>query len=197
MAKHFLQCGDYLPTTRFKRFHDFLNHYEDGKLNAFEDRPVSSIYKIGNILSHEIIVGKHKDYYNFGDLEQIVDDFLNNVKSKFKPSGSAIIKWSKYNWKNPTSTSWIQCSYFDYSILDNGWLQDDVFNDFIFFSLTEDILNRVINFGMSRRSWRFNKTVFLNLKISNENSTLTIRDGSIYFQARVEDQEKYSSDELM
>lgn len=43
------------------------------------------------------------------------------------------------------------------------------FNVFIFFSLKEDILKCVINNGMSRSSLRFNKFVYLSLKILGEN----------------------------
>lgn len=78
-------------TTRFKRFHDFLKDYEDGKRKLFEDRRID-IYNLGNILSHKITVGKHKDYYNFEDSEQVVEDFLNNSKIKLKPSVRFIIK---------------------------------------------------------------------------------------------------------
>ena len=78
-------------TTRLKRFHDFLKDYEDGKWKLFEDRRID-IYNLGNILSHKITVGKRKDYYNFEDSEQIVEDFLNNGKIKLKPSVRFIIK---------------------------------------------------------------------------------------------------------
>ena len=32
------------------------------------------------------------DYYDFHNSEEVVEDFLNNVRSKFKPSGPVLIK---------------------------------------------------------------------------------------------------------
>ena len=38
------------------------------------------------------------------------------------------------------------------------------FNDYIFYSLRENILKRVIVNGMSGNSWRFRRFIYLNLK---------------------------------
>ena len=42
------------------------------------------------------------------------------------------------------------------------------FNDFIFSNLKEEILERVVDNGMSGSSWRFNKFIYFNLKILKE-----------------------------
>ena len=34
---------------------------------------------IGNLTSYEILAQKHKEWYNFENSEELVDDFLKNV----------------------------------------------------------------------------------------------------------------------
>ena len=86
-----LRCGDFLSTESFKVKHDFLKHYNDGQKITLEEKPLE-IIKTGNIMSYEISVSKYHDYYNFGDVEQVVDDFLRNVRSRFKPKDEALLK---------------------------------------------------------------------------------------------------------
>ena len=42
----------------------------------------------------EITVNKYGEYYDFTNSEEVVDDFLKNVRSRFKPSGLKLIKCS-------------------------------------------------------------------------------------------------------
>ena len=82
-----LRCGDFLSTENFKVKHDFLKHYHDGENIPFEDKPLE-IVRTNNITKYEVSVNKHSEYYyNFEDAEQVADDFLRNVCSKFKPRG--------------------------------------------------------------------------------------------------------------
>ena len=52
----------------------------------FEDKLVD-VEKTANLLKFEITVNKHGDYYDFENSEEVVDDFLKDVHSRFKPSG--------------------------------------------------------------------------------------------------------------
>ena len=79
-----LRCGDFLSTENFKVKHDFLKHYADGDSVPFEDKPIE-IAKTRKITKYEISVNKHADYYDFGNTQQVVDDFLRNVCSKLRP----------------------------------------------------------------------------------------------------------------
>ena len=45
-------------------------------------------------LKFEITVNKHGEYYDFEKSEEVVNDFLKNVCSRFKPSGLKLIKCS-------------------------------------------------------------------------------------------------------
>ena len=148
-----------------------MKHYSDGKLNPFEDKPID-IKNFGNITTYEITAGRHGDYYKFEDLKQVGNDFLNKVRSKFRPSGSVIIECVFSNES-------LQLAMFQNSvpILDIRYWSTETYkanfsNDCMFFSLREDILRRVINNGMSESSSQFNKLVYLNLKIMGENRAI-------------------------
>ena len=57
-------------------------------------------------------------------------------------------------------------------IINTRWWITDVykakcFNDFVFYGLRHNILNKVIVNGMSGSSWRFHEFVMLNVKILN------------------------------
>ena len=47
--------------------------------------------KTSQILKYEISVKKFSDYHEFHNSE-VVEDFLNNVQYKFKPSGTVLIE---------------------------------------------------------------------------------------------------------
>ena len=94
-----------------------------------------------------------------------VDDFLRNVKHKFK-AGSK--KWIKRSFTIEN----IQKSLYQglQPILNTRYwttpTHDGVyFNDFIFFGLKQDILSRVIINGMSGSSWHFKQFISLAAKI--------------------------------
>ena len=86
-----LRCGDFLSTENFKVKHDFLKHCADGDSVPFEDKLVE-IVKTRNRTKYEISVNKHADYYDFGNEQQVVDDFLRNVRSKFRPRSDVLLK---------------------------------------------------------------------------------------------------------
>ena len=120
----------------------------------YEDKPVD-VEKMANLLTFEITINKHGDYYDFENSEEVVDDFLYNVRSRFKLSG---LKFNKCSFviKN------IQQSAFENlrPILNTRYWTTDVykaayFNDFVFYGLRQNILNKVIVNGMPGSSWKF------------------------------------------
>ena len=78
-----------MTTSEFKIKHDFLKH-DEGYNNLFEDKP-ADVEKNANLLKFEITVKKHGDYYDFENSKEVVDDFLKNVLSQFKPFGLKLI----------------------------------------------------------------------------------------------------------
>ena len=118
-------------------------------------------------MKFEITVNKHGDYSDFEDSEEVVHDFLKNVRSRFKPSGLKFIKCS-FVIEN------IQQSAFENlrPILNTRYWTTDVykatyFNDFVFYGLTQNILSKVIVHDMSGSSWKFRRFVMISLKVLN------------------------------
>ena len=86
-----VRCDEFLTTDKHKAVHNFLNRYENDTSIPFEKKPVD-ILKFPALTIYSIEYGKYKDFYNFYNSRDCVDDFLRNVKYRFK-SGSK--KWIK------------------------------------------------------------------------------------------------------
>ena len=67
-------CDVFLTTSDYKKKHDFLNHYNEGKDDLFENKRID-IEKTTNLLKFEITVNKHGEYYDFEKSEEVVNDF--------------------------------------------------------------------------------------------------------------------------
>ena len=161
-----LRYGDFLSTENFKVKHDFLKYYADGDGEPFEDKPIE-IVKTRNITKYEISVNKHANYYDFGNAQQVADDLLRNVRSKFRPRSDVLLKCG-FLIEN------IHLSLHENSIpilSTRYWstepYQTRYFNDYIFYSLRENILKRVIVNGTSGSFWGLRRFVYLHLKISD------------------------------
>ena len=158
-----LRCDDFLTASNFKIKHDFLKHYDERNKDLFEDKPID-IEKAANLLKFAITVNKHGEYYNFENCEEVVDDFLKNVCSRFKSSGLKLVKCS-FVIENIQQSAFENLS----PITNTRWQTTDVykatnFNDFVYYGLKQNILSKVIINGMSGSSWRF---VMISLKILN------------------------------
>ena len=85
------KCNEFIPTLKYKKTHDFLKHYKDGKVITFEEKPVT-VVEIGNsIKKYEIKFSDHSDFYDFFNSEKLVDDFLTTVRRKIKRSNEYFI----------------------------------------------------------------------------------------------------------
>ena len=116
----------------------------------------------------EISIMKYDEYYNFFNSEEVVDDFLRNVRSNVKPSVLKYIKWtfvieniqaSAVENSAPISNSWFWSSTEVYKGV--------YFNDFISNGLRHNILNKVINNGMTGSSSWFHRFITLIVKVLN------------------------------
>ena len=119
------------------------------------------------MLKFEITVNEHGEYYDFENSEEVVDDFLKNVRLRFKPSGLKLIKCS-FVIRNTQQSVFENLT----PILNIRYWTTDVykaayFNDFVFHSLRQNILSKVIVNGMSGSSWNFRRFVMLSLKLLN------------------------------
>ena len=93
VLKRCVRCDEFLTTDKHKSVHYFLKHYDKGKNIPFEDKPID-ILRFTGLTIYSVELQKHKDFYNFLNSEEVADDFLRNVKYKFKPGGKKLIKFS-------------------------------------------------------------------------------------------------------
>ena len=167
-----MRCEEFIPTTRFKLFHDFLKHYNEGKDNIVEEKPFT-VTKIGKITKFEINYQNHSSFYDFHNSESVVDEFLFNVKNRIQRSNVEFFIRSGFSLEN------VQSALDEYNEpLKNSryWTTDPTqtksFNDFVYFTIRESILKRVINNGLTGSSWHFNRFLYINIKIIQVNDQL-------------------------
>ena len=149
-----MRCKEFLTTDKHKSIHNFLKHYEEGNTTPFEDKLIDVLKSFG-LTIYSIEFEKHKDFYDLFNSERCVDDFLKNVRYRFKVTGK----------------KWIKCS-FTIENIQNSPHEDLIpiinsrywttppyegiyFNDFIFYSLRQSILSKVKINGMSGSSCHF------------------------------------------
>ena len=144
--------------------HNFLKHYDQRQKVTFEDKSLV-ISRFSGLTAYTIEYQKCNDSYNFSNLEEVDDDFLTNVKYKFKPSGR---KWIKYSF---TIENIHQLPQQDLRPILNSryWTTDAYegvyFNDSMFYGLRQNILSKVILNGMTGSSWGFRCFISLSMKI--------------------------------
>ena len=97
-GKRCVRCKEFIPTTKFKLYHDFLKHYSDGK-NVIGEKPVI-VTKIGKITKFETNDQNHSSFYDFYNLESIVDEFLFNVRNKIQRSNVEFLIRSGFSLEN-------------------------------------------------------------------------------------------------
>ena len=95
-------------------------------------------------------------------MESIVDEFLFNVKNKIQRSNVDFLIRSGFSLKN------IQSALDDHNdplknsrYWTTGPIQTKSFNDYIYFTIRDSILKRVINNGPTDSLWHFNRFLYI------------------------------------
>ena len=65
--------------------HNFLKHYLDGEKKPADYKPIDIIGK-KDITIYQISFDKHSKEYDFFNSEEVVNDFLFDVKNLYEPS---------------------------------------------------------------------------------------------------------------
>ena len=158
-----VRFNEFLPTTKFKSYHDFLKHYSSGK-NVIEEN-LLTVTSIGNVTKFGISYQEHPAHYDFYNSESLVDGFLFNVKTRIQRSDTDFLVRCGFSLEN------IQPPIGDYDQplkVSRYWstdlIQTKSFNDFVFFNTRESVLKRVIDNGMMGSSWHFNRFLYINIK---------------------------------
>ena len=133
-----------------------------------------NVIKNKDILIYQIDFNKHSEEYNFYNSHEIVDDFLLNVNTLFKPKNKVLFK-ADFSIENIQNTSVVSPNTTD--IISVRYWSSDVysgvhFNDFIISEIRSDILKRIINNNLSGSSWHFNRFKHINLKIIDQENKI-------------------------
>ena len=166
ILKKCLRCEEFIYDSKSKAEHDFLNHFSEGKEQPFENKPLNIRVLENKITIYSIEYSKHKDSYDFFDSEKCVNDFLLNCRNKLKKTEQNKTFKCSFTIQNqqksaiPSAPPSLDTRYWSTSVYDSVF-----FNDFIFFSIKSDILNKVIQNGLSGSSWYFHKFLSLSLKV--------------------------------
>ena len=113
-----------------------MTHFSAGKSISGEERPIN-IDKLGNIKIFTSSLTNHKNYYDFEGPDDVIDNFLLKVKSKFIPSTEISVKCSFCLKTFNLHQLKLECSLIisDIDRQANMWQN----SDYLFFSLKRDI----------------------------------------------------------
>ena len=161
-----IRCQKFIATKKYLSQHNFLEHYIDGEKKPAEFKTID-ITKDNNIIIDNINFEKHSNEYNFYNSQELVDEFLFNVKSRFKTKNKFFFKcdFSIENIQNapltsPNLTDITNTRYWSTNVYNGVY-----FNDFIISEIRSDILKRVIINNLTGSSWYFNRFKHLSIKV--------------------------------
>ena len=151
-----VRCKEFLPTNSYRKRHNFLKHYDAGSSAAAalaEEKPIS-ISKIGPIKVYEIRFENHSPDYDFFEFEQLVDEFLSNVKRRIARSANDYLIRCDFSLQNVQPSP----EGFDQPLTATRyWSTDPIstkfFNNFVLFHIRDTILKRIIVTGLTGSSW--------------------------------------------
>ena len=86
-----IRCHEFLTTKLFMAKHNFLKHYIDGERKPAEFKPID-IIKNQEVTIYQISFEKNSNEYDFFNSNEVVNDFLFNVKRLFKPANKVLFK---------------------------------------------------------------------------------------------------------
>ena len=168
-----IRCQKFIPTRKYMSEHNFLDHYIDGEKKPTEFKTID-ITKNNDITIYNINFEKYSNEYNFYNSQELVDEFLFNVKTRFKPKNKIFFK-ADFSIENIQNAPFISPNIADIKIT-RYWSTDVYkgvyFNDFIISEIRSDILKRVIINNLTGSSWHFNRFKHLNIKVIEQENKL-------------------------
>ena len=170
-----LRCHEFLTTRAFMVKHNFLKHYFDSEKKPAEYKSIDIIRK-KDITIYQISFEKHSDEYDFFNAEEVVDDFLFNVKNLFEPSMTVFFKgdFALENIQNAPADSIDTADIKSLRYWSTDVYKSVYLNDYVLAGIRNDILKRVIRNKLSGSAWHFNRFSYLNLKVVEENLKLKV-----------------------
>ena len=168
-----IRCQKFIATKKCLSQHNFLEHYIAGEKKPAEFKTID-IRKDNEIIIYNINFDKHSNEYNFYNSQELVDEFLFNVKSRFKSQNKVFFKgdFSIENIQNapltlPTLVDITNTRYWSTNIYKGVY-----FNDFIISEIHSDILKRVIINNLTGSTWYFNRFKHLSIKVIEQKKAM-------------------------
>ena len=161
-----IRCHKFIPTKKYMSEHNFLDYYINGEKKRTEFKTIDITIK-KDISLYNINFEKHSNEYNFYNSQELVDEFLFNFKTRFKPKNKVFFK-GDFSIENIQNAPLISPNIID--IKTTRYWSTDVykgvyFNDFIISEIRSDILRRVIINNLTGSSWHFNRFKHLSIKV--------------------------------
>ena len=108
-----------------------------------------------------------RNYYSLENAEQVVDDFLKNVRLRLQSKGDIPLKCGFMIENIQPSLNENFAPIINTRNRSTKLHKTKYCNDYLFYGLRENILKRVIVNDMSSSSWRFRRFIYLNFKVSD------------------------------
>ena len=121
--------------------------------------------KFPGLLIYSIEFQKHSNFYNFYNSDKCVEDFFKNVQYKFQSNHKNSFKCSFYIKNKQNSVTNDLVPLVDTRYWSTETYDGKYFNDFILFSLKQDILKLVIVNNMSGSEWYFKRFLYLAVNV--------------------------------
>ena len=86
-----IRCQKFIATKKYMAEHNFLEHYIEGEKKPAEFK-TTDITKNKDIIIYNINFQKHSNDYNIYNAQEIVDEVLFNVKTRFKPKNKFFLR---------------------------------------------------------------------------------------------------------
>ena len=144
---------------------------------------------LDSIQIYKIKFSEHQNNYDFYSSEELIDEFVKNVRVRFLFQQKNLIIKSGFSIQNiHPSHSLNLTSILDKRYWSTGPCQTKSFNDFVCYSLKQNIERRILHNSLSESSRYFKKFNILDLKVFiGSDHIILVMAIFIDFEARDED----------
>ena len=172
------RCEQFLASRNEEKTHNFLKYYQKGKQLPVEYKPIEIKTK-ETYKTFSTEFDKHKNSYNFADPIKLPEDFFNVVDIEFNTDGEKELIFKStftiVNYQPPPEDLPGSVGIFDKRLWSTQTYFGNFFNDFIRFSLINDIKKRIIVNQETGSSWQFNTYDYISVTLNTVENQKIVR----------------------